>query len=341
MKKFFTLISVFLLIIFTTKNLYAVERQYFFGTIVNAKSKINNKKFKEIVYQIQLPSKKIVEIKQSYDDQRRYQIGEKVVVSITNDQYFIEDRFRLNKIFLLLVIFLVTTFLVIGKNSFGVIFSIFFSLFVLFTSVIPNIVAGYNPIVAAIFGSLIIIPFTFFFSHGFNKKTFIAISGTIIALVVTGILSYLSSIYLKITGTTSEEIYFFKFLTQKPVDFFGVYVAGVIIALTGILDDITVTQVSIVWELKKNLKTSSWLQIYKKAMSVGKDHLKSIINTIIIIYIGTNLPLILLLFLFKNDISFYLNYEIFAQEIVRSLISTIGLLLSVPITTLIATKANN
>lgn len=342
MKKilFFFIILILINLLSKSKKIQAQEKKYFVGQIIEVNIKKNNNQPSEIIYSVKTDDNQIIKINHTFEKNFHYKKIDKVIVSKSNNQFFIEDYFRLDKIIILLAIFLTTTFFIIGKKTFGVIFSIFFSLFILFTSVIPNIIAGYDPIIAAIFGCFIIIPFSFFFSHGFNKKTLIAILGTLISLILTGIISYLSSIFLKITGTAAEEIIFFKVIINQEVNFFSIYIASIIITLTGILDDVTVTEVSIVWELKKSLKNTSWFKIYNKALTIGKDHLKSIINTIIIVYVGTNLPLILFLYLSKNQILTYLNFEIFAQEIVCFLISTLGLLLSMPITTLIAVKSN-
>ncbi len=340
MKKIVYYIFIFILIIFT-KPIFAQEKQYFVGKIRNLKIINDKNSLKKINYQIEINNNQLINITQIFDEKLNFKIKDKVIVYKINNQYFIEDYYRLDKILIVFLFFLIITFIILGKNSLGVIFSIFFSIFILFTSIIPNINAGYDPIIASLFACTIIIPVNFYLSHGFSKKTTIAIIGTFIALIITGVLSYLASIFLKISAKTSEELNFYQVLTNQKINFFGIYLAGIIIALSGILDDVTVTQVSIVFKLKESIKKISSFELYKKALDVGKDHIKSVVNTIIIIYVGSNLPLILLLYLYSDKIFYFLNYEIFAQEIVRSLISTIGLMISIPATTFLATKFNN
>lgn len=329
-----------LLIFFLAKPIISLEKQYFIGEIEKVKIWQDKNQMKKISYQVKIKNQN-VSIDQIFDERLHFQAGDKVIVSKTNNQYFVEEYYRLDKILLILAIFLITVTVILGKKSIGAILSIFFSIFIIFTSIIPNIKNGFDPITASLFGCLMIIPVNFYLTHGISKKTTIAIIGTLIALAITGLFSYVASIFLKITAKSSEELNFFQIITAQEINFFNIYLAGIIIALTGILDDVTVTQVAIVFKLKESITKISSSILYQKALDVGKDHIKAVINTIIIIYVGSNLPLVLFLYLYADQITYLLNYEIFAQEIVRSVVSTIGLMLSIPITTFLATKFYN
>ncbi len=336
---FFIKINFILLILifFLVKSIIALEKQYFIGKIEKVKIWQDKNLVKKISYQVKIKGQNI-NIDQIFDEKWHFQVGDKVIVSQTNNQYFIEEYYRLDRVLLILALFLIAVIFILGKKSFGAIASIVFSIFIIFTSIIPNIKNGFDPIIASLFGCLMIIPVSFYLTHGISKKTTIAIIGTLIALAITGLMSYFTSIFLKITAKSSEELNFFQIISAQEINFFDIYLAGIIIALTGILDDVTVTQVAIVFKLKESIAKIPPSVLYQKALDVGKDHIKAVINTIIIIYVGSNLPLVLFLYLYADKIAYLLSYEIFAQEIVRSLVSTIGLMLSIPITTFLATK---
>lgn len=204
MKKIFLFILLFIFFLTNHKTIFAQEKKYFIGKIEKITIEENkDNKIKKLIFDLKINDVNI-KINQIFDKHKNYRVGDRVLVSLTNNQYFIEDHYRLNKLIIIFLIFLIIIFFIIGKKSFGIILSIFFSLFILFTSIIPNIVSGYDPVVSSIFGCLIIVPVNFYFTHGFNKKTSIAVLGTLIALIFTGFLSYLTSLYLNISETTSE-----------------------------------------------------------------------------------------------------------------------------------------
>jgi len=183
---------------------------------------------------------------------------------------------------------------------------------------------------------LFIIPITFYLSHGFNKKTTVAVGGTVIALIITGILAGIFVEAAKLTGFASEEAGFLQVAKQGLVNIKGLLLAGIIIGVLGVLDDVTVSQSAIVFQLKQaNAKIKAG-ELYKRAMDVGKDHISSMVNTLVLVYTGAALPLLLLFIDNPHPFSEVVNYEIIADEIVRTLVGSIGLVLAVPITTLIA-----
>jgi len=211
------------------------------------------------------------------------------------------------------------------------------SFLIIFSFILPQIVSGANPVEIAILGSLVIIPVSFFLSHGFNRKTFVAIVGTLIALVITGILSNIFVDTAHLTGFASEEAGFLQVIKQGTINMKGLLLAGIIIGVLGVLDDITISQSSIVFQLKETNSRLTMDELYKRAMDVGQDHISSMVNTLILVYTGAALPLLLLFINNPHPFSEIINYEIIADEIVRTLVGSIGLVLSVPITTFVAT----
>jgi uncharacterized membrane protein len=207
---------------------------------------------------------------------------------------------------------------------------------VLFTFLLPRIASGTDPILAAILTAMVIIPVTYYLSHGVNRKTTAAVVGTLLSLVVTGVLALVAVNAVVITGYASEEASFLQNLMPGAINIRGLLLASIIIGLSGILDDITISQAAIVAQLRAAATGISAREVYLRAMDIGRDHIASLVNTLILVYASSALPL-LLLFLYSNaPLAEVANYEIVAEEIVRTLVASIGLVLAVPLTTGIA-----
>ena len=271
----------------------------------------------------------------------KYEAGDKVIVSYSkdfegNDIFFITDFIRRDSLLWLFVIFVILT-VSIGKwRGLLSLMGLGISFVVIFSFILPKISTGSDPVGIAIMGSFIIIPATFFFSHGFNKKTAVAIAGTLIALLITGLLANIFVEVSKLTGFASEEAGFLQVAKHGEINMKGLLLAGIIIGVLGVLDDITISQSAIVFELRKaNEKLNSY-ELYKRAMNVGQDHIASMVNTLVLVYTGAALPLLLLFINNPHPFTEVVNYEIIADEIVRTLVGSIGLILAVPLTTLLA-----
>ena len=129
---------------------------------------------------------------------------------------------------------------------------------------------------------------------------------------------------------------FLQVAKQGTLNIQGLLLAGIIIGLLGILDDVTVSQSSVVFELKKTNPSLKIAELYSKAMNVGKDHIASVVNTLVLVYAGAALPLLLLFINNPMPYEQVVNFEIISEEIVRTLVASIGLILSIPLTTLLA-----
>lgn len=271
----------------------------------------------------------------------KYKEGDELVVSYDldsdgNEFYFITDYVRRKPMIWLFLIFVVLTITIARLRGLMSLLGMGLSFGVIFKFILPEISAGKDPVVVAILGSLLIIPITFLLSHGFNKKTWIGMLGTLIALIFTAILAALFVELTKLTGFASEEAAFLQVDRQGAISIKGLLLAGIIIGVLGILDDITISQSAIVFQLKKADLNLKFDELYKKAMDVGQDHIASMVNTLVLVYAGAALPLLLLFVNSSHPFSEIVNYEIIADEVVRTLVGSIGLVLAVPITTLVA-----
>ncbi len=274
----------------------------------------------------------------------KYQVGDELVISYSqdfegNDTFYITDYVRRSALFWLFLLFVIMTVTIGRWQGVTSLLGMGISFLFFFRFILPKIYAGGDPVQNAILGSLIIIPVTFFLSHGVNKKTGIAVIGTLVSLIITGILANFFVEFSKLTGFASEEAGFLQTYRPGLISIKGLLLAGIIIGVLGVLDDITVSQSAVVQQLKEaNVKLKVG-ELYQRAMVVGRDHIASMVNTLILVYTGAALPLLLLFIDNPHPFSEVINYEIIADEIVRTLVGSISLILAVPITTFIAVLA--
>ncbi|MFZ3301367.1 MAG: YibE/F family protein [Microgenomates group bacterium] len=264
----------------------------------------------------------------------KYKVGDKVVIT----DGMITDYVRRPSLFLLLAIFLILAITIAGKWGLTSIVGMAYSFYVIFVFILPMILKGYDAVVVAIIGSMFIIPVTFGLSHGINRKTINAVIGTIVSMIIVGLLSVLFVDLAKLTGFAVEEAGFLQYQLGGVINMKGILLAGIIISTLGVMDDITVSQASVVEELKKANSKLSKKDLFLRSMNVGKDHISSMVNTLVLVYAGASLPLLLLFVNNPHPFSEVINYEIIADEIVRTMVGSIGLILAVPITTYIAVQ---
>jgi uncharacterized membrane protein len=272
-----------------------------------------------------------------------YKTGDRVVLQKFDmgqnsaETYIITDFQRTGFLTALFVVFVVVALLVGKKHGLYSILGMAFSFLVLFKFVLPQIVAGKNPVLITVLAALLIIPVTFYLSHGFNTKTHIAIGSTVVTLILTALLTGFSVNAARLTGFASEEARFLQIANQN-INMKGILLAGIIIGFLGVLDDVTVSQASIVAQLRKSKRNYEVGQLYKDAMTVGRDHITSMINTLVLVYAGAAMPLMLLFVNTPQPALEVINMEILADEIIRTLVGSIGLILAVPLTTFIASN---
>lgn len=268
-----------------------------------------------------------------------YEPGDKVFLQATQSQdltqYYITDHNRLGALIWIFIIFFILAVLIGKKHGVYSIVGMAFSFLVIFKFVLPNILDGKSPVFITVMACFLIVPVNFYLSHGFNKKTHTAIVSTIITLIITSVFAWLSVNGSNITGRSSEEALFLS-IYKENVNLRGILLSGIIIGFLGILDDITVSQASIVNQLKLANKELTSVELYKQAMAVGRDHITSLINTLVLVYAGASMPLLLLFLNNPQPVSYVLNSEIISEEIIRTIIGSVGLILAVPISTLLS-----
>lgn len=273
--------------------------------------------------------------------QQKYKINDEILLSYSKDSegkelLIVTDYVRKKPLIWLGVIFLILVIIIGRWRGVSSLLGLGVSFLLIFKYILPQISLGKDPVLVSIIGSLLIIPFTFYLSHGVNKKTTVAILGTFIALLITGFLAKIFVEITKLTGYASEEAGFLQVAKGGAINIRGLLLAGIIIGTLGVLDDITISQSAIVEQLKKANPKISKKEVFWRAMSIGQDHIASMVNTLILVYTGAALPLLLLFLDNPFPYSQVINYEIIAEEIVRTLVGIIGLIFAVPFTTFLA-----
>ncbi|MEU8228466.1 YibE/F family protein [Actinoplanes sp. NPDC048967] len=206
-----------------------------------------------------------------------------------------------------------------------------FALLLLF--VIPAILDGSPPLLIAVVGASAIMFAALYLTHGVNVHTSVAVAGTLASLVLTGVLGAVFTSLMQLSGLGSDDSAALA-VTRAGLDLRGLLLAGIVIGALGVLDDVTVTQAVTVAEMSPGA-TSRW-ELYRAAIRVGRAHVASAVNTIVLAYAGASLPLLLLITASSEPVTDLLTSEYLAQEILRSAVGTIGLVASVPITTALA-----
>jgi uncharacterized membrane protein len=199
---------------------------------------------------------------------------------------------------------------------------------------VPALFGGGSPLVIALVtgsGALFVL---LYLAHGPNARTTTAYLGTLVGLVITALLAWWAVDASKLTGLWSEDGIQLEFF-NRGVSLQGLVLCGIILAGLGVLNDVTVTQASAVWELKAARPDMGWRQLYTSGMRIGRDHIASTVYTIAFAYVGAALPTIMIVSMYNASIGQTLTAGDIAEEVVRTLVGSIGLVLAVPITTLI------
>jgi uncharacterized membrane protein len=272
---------------------------------------------------------------------QKYKKGDTLVLTGFKDdsgevRLYVNDYVRRGQLLSLFLIFLILSVVVAGKRGVTSFIGMAVTFFIIFSFVLPKISTGSNPILVIFTFSIVTIPITFYLSHGLNTKTTVAVVGTFISLLITVVLSVIYVHSAKLTGYTTDEAAFLQIMKGGTMNMRGILLAGIIIGFLGVLDDITVSQSAIVFQLKSANKKMGFSELFTRSMDIGRDHISSMINTLVLVYAGASLPLLLLFIDSSKTFGEVINYEIISSEIIRTLLGSIGLIIAVPITTVIA-----
>ncbi|MFE1287718.1 YibE/F family protein [Streptomyces sp. NPDC058751] len=274
------------------------------------------------------------------DQSRQLEQGQKVVVAYEPSapkelQYSVTDANRKLPLALLAVIFAVVVVVIGRMRGIMALVALAISFVILNFFILPAILQGSNPLLVAVVGSSAIMLIALYMCHGLSARTSVAVVGTLLSLVLIGLLGSFFIDWAVLTGNTDDNTGLIHGL-YPSIDMSGLLLAGVIIGSLGVLDDVTVTQTSAVWELHEANPTMGWRGLYRAGIRIGRDHIASVVNTLVLAYAGAALPLLLLFSIAQSSVDAVANSELVAEEIVRTLVGSIGLVAAVPVTTALA-----
>lgn len=345
MKIHISLVFFFILITFFGRinNAYATSQQFSEaiidtihekGTSVELKITTKREPIENRVFIITLDT-------QNLNQYPKLKTGQEIFVSYIkedngNETVYFADITRKEGLYVLLATFLLLVLWIGRWHGFKGLISMVLSGIVLFGIMIPLIIHGHNPSLMVIICSFFIIPISFYISHGFSVQTHIAVISTTLTYIVVILLSYLFSALLVITGNASGEAVFLQNTMNTQIDLQALYIAGILLGVIGVLDDVTISQAVIVKKLLQVEGTKHIRHVAHEATELGRIHIASLVNTLVLVYVGASLPLMVLFYIGTMPSFLVVNQEIILAEIVRMLVASMGIILAVPFTTYIA-----
>ena len=343
LKKIWILIIIF---IFIFQGVNAeIEEKDFKGEVIKILKEtteiieVTGENVKRQIVLVKLNNGDSIELK---NNRTELQKGDSVFVKYQKDEfgesYTLEGVNRSWTLFLLISMFVLVVVWFGKKQGIKSLISLASSLLIIFLVLIPLLLKGYSPVLVGLPIASLILLLAIYFTHGFNRESTVAIAGTTITILFMGLISYFAIEIGSLTGNFTEETIYLDVTTNGILNLKGLLFVGVIIGILGILDDIAITQVSIVNEFKRLKEKISYEEMWNKAMNIGRHHVGALINTLALAYAGISLPILMLLLNTDNSFIFRINQEFFATEILRATIGSLGIVMTVPVTTFLAIK---
>ena len=258
-------------------------------------------------------------------------------VAIDGSEYYLfKDVERRFPLFLIVGLFMIFVVWLSGMQGVRAVLSLVLSIGSIIFLLIPALLAGYPPALVSLGIAGLILSVTLFLTHGFKPRVFITFLGTFGAVFVTCMIAWIWVTWMRFTGFSDDSSVYLNFATGGSLDLVGLLLGGIIIGLLGVLDDVSITQASVVQELKAANPDFGFKDLYQRALRVGRDHVGSLVNTLALAYAGTSLPMLLLYSYSETPALILLNQEVIAAEVLRIVVGSIGLVLAVPLTTAMA-----
>ncbi|MCX6459155.1 MAG: YibE/F family protein [Actinobacteria bacterium] len=248
--------------------------------------------------------------------------------------YGFYDYVRTPPMLALAILFIIVVVAVARLRGLAALIGLVISFAMMIKFMTPSLLQGHSPLAVALVTSSAILFVVLYLAHGFTIRTHTALIGTLAGLGITALLAVWATGAAHLTGFSSDDTFQLDAVARN-VRLSDIILCGMVIAGLGVLNDVTVTQASAVWELRALAPDATSWEIFRRAMKIGRDHIASSVYTIVFVYAGAALPVFLLIALYTRPLQDVLNSEELAEEIVRTLVGSIGLVLAVPLTTLV------
>ena len=269
-----------------------------------------------------------------------FRLHEKMILQVDEDEEIgkiinlkIYERARDTKVYALIVLFSASLIIVGKKNGLKALITLGITVGLIFGIFLPCIIRGFNPILLALAVCSSATVITLLIISGNNKKTYTAIIGTIGGVIIAGIFAFIAGKILMLTGLGNEDAQMLAFIPQhRRIDYQGLLFAGIMIGALGAVMDVAMSISSAMWEIISVSPDISKKQLIKSGMNIGRDIIGSMSNTLILAYVSTSIPVLLLFILFSNGFTEIINLELLASEVLRAVAGSIGLICTIPIT---------
>ncbi len=263
--------------------------------------------------------------------------GETIVVAKNSSvhTFSVIDSYRIPGLFAAIVLFFILVVLVGQRRGVASLVGLLVSILVVGWFIIPLILSGHSALWISIAGAYIIALFSIVIAPGRKPRTYISLLCVALILAFVACLSYVAITVLALRSLADEAAMLLA-VSRPNIDMAGVLIGGIIIASLGVLDDIVTAQVATVDELQKANPTLSRKELYSRALSVGKEHIASRVNTLVLVYVGAALPVVISIAAYSHNFVLFLNGEYLATEIIRTIIASSGLVIAVPVSTIVA-----
>lgn len=268
-------------------------------------------------------------------------VGDRVLLEYSaggpyGDTYSVSDFVRLPGLLILAALFALATVAVGSWVGFRALISVGVNILAFAALIVPGILAGHDPILVAVTGSVLLVAASLYLIYQWRWKTHVAMISITISLLFAGGLAIVVAGLTRLTGLGTEDAAMLLGTVGPALNVRGLLLAGILVGAVGVLDDVAVGQASAAFELKAANPALDWRQVFRHSMVIGRDHIASMVNTLLLAYVGAALPLFLLLSTQRLPLAQTLNREFLAEEIVRTLVGSIALIAAVPITSLLA-----
>jgi uncharacterized membrane protein len=340
------IIFVFIFILFFAfpVSVFAQEEEYFKGRVTEA---IEEQSFQLVNIEVISGTQKGKNLTLNHGElftvsaEQKVKKGDLVVLTKTQtpdgEKYFITDKYRLPSLGLIFGLFFAFAIFFGRMRGLTSILGLLLTIVIIGKFIVPQIVLGRDPLLISVSGALAIAILSLYMAHGINKRTTISLVSTVITLLIAALLAYVFVIMAALSGAGSEEALFIANSPIGEINLRGLLLGGIIIGALGVLDDITTAQVAAVEEISKANKKLTNFELFSRGISVGREHIASLVNTLVLAYVGASFPLILL-FSTQNTTPFWVtaNSEFIAEEVIRTLVGSMALIFAVPISTFLA-----
>lgn len=289
---------------------------------------------------------KIISVSQTIDgmmvaNPKDVEIGDKVVALYeTMDGeswvWLFAEYYRVDGILWLCAAFFILLLIFGRKKGMNTIVSLVFTCLAVFAVFVPSVLSGKNIYVMSSIVCLFVIFMTVLIINGANKKTVCAAGGCLLGLAVTGILTVVMDRVLQLTGVVDQEAQFLLLLNENnPIDLRGVIFGAIIIGAMGAIMDVSMSISSALQEVSENMSDRTYAKLLKSGLNIGRDIMGTMANTLILAYIGSSLSIVLLLVANTGSLMNLFNREMIVVEVMQSLVGSLGILFTIPITSLL------